>query len=130
MRGKVIIEGLAKKTPRITPAYAGKSRNMLNHFRLDWDHPRLCGEKFLCGFFDVSAQGSPPPMRGKVALFLMLIYSMRITPAYAGKRIAASIHCTACRDHPRLCGEKVTGGTNPCSTTGSPPPMRGKGCHK
>ena len=65
MRGKVYAKHLQPETARITPAYAGKRLLCRRSTALVQDHPRLCGEKVLCGFFDVSAQGSPPPMRGK-----------------------------------------------------------------
>ena len=32
--------------------------------------------------------------------------SIRITPAYAGKRITMAMLVTSGKDHPRLCGEK------------------------
>ena len=50
----------------ITPAYAGKSSIVSPSSAVDWDHPRLCGEK-----------------SGKNQC--RWIYN-RITPAYAGKR--------------------------------------------
>ena len=48
MRGKV-----ARKMPewyeeRITPAYAGKSSSVASLTFPPRDHPRLCGEKWLC----------------------------------------------------------------------------------
>ena len=72
---------------RITPAYAGKSA--ADKKKLDGmeDHPRLCGEKPDWDGLDKTAQGSPPPMRGKV---LMLKYDKDVS-----------------KDHPRLCGEKL-----------------------
>ena len=89
MRGKVIIEGLAKKTPRITPAYAGKSTSPTFSAPAGRDHPRLCGEKsFLLGMA-VPATGSPPPMRGKGIAPRAAASYQRITPAYAGKRPVA-----------------------------------------
>ena len=70
---------------RITPAYAGKSRVPASN-RVDMeDHPRLCGEKFNVSFSMLSPPGSPPPMRGKELLHLILCSLVRITPAYAGK---------------------------------------------
>ena len=66
MRGKVIIEGLAKKTPRITPAYAGKRGRSGVAPKAVEDHPRLCGEKLSAEPDKHHRRGSPPPMRGKV----------------------------------------------------------------
>ena len=53
----------------------------------------------------------------------------RITPAYAGKSIGLLIALTVSRDHPRLCGEKVLVMMRKLLGSGSPPPMRGKGCY-
>ena len=72
---------------RITPAYAGK------RFRFEcsqcrfWDHPRLCGEKSFVPSSFFALSGSPPPMRGKVYDAIDTMRLMRITPAYAGKRV-------------------------------------------
>ena len=111
---------------RITPAYAGKRTNK-NLVRLfNKDHPRLCGEKLSGTVTPKTDSGSPPPMRGKAPLWLGIKISDGITPAYAGKSQILWISDRSQEDHPRLCGEKVTGEINRCSTTGSPPPMRGK----
>ena len=65
-------------------------------------------------------------MRGKVKSEKMDLVQFRITPAYAGKRMAQLRRFKKLQDHPRLCGEKnqiiaVCG-----IVVGSPPPMRGK----
>ena len=70
--------------------------------------------------------GSPPPMRGKAAFVAFNIVTMRITPAYAGKRNHFSIYHAGNRDHPRLCGEKFLTTEKISLMLGSPPPMRGK----
>ena len=70
---------------RITPAHAGKSsypRKILGYKR---DHPRACGEKKGKKHRDEVLVGSPPRMRGKDRLLLMLNDSPGITPAHAGK---------------------------------------------
>ena len=45
-------------------------------------------------------------MRGKVKDLRNGLGLERITPAYAGKRVAAQIFRNLNRDHPRVCGEK------------------------
>ena len=45
MRGKVFLAPLVLSVIRITPAYAGKSTQILWNCFFDQDHPRLCGEK-------------------------------------------------------------------------------------
>ena len=66
MRGKALTTIVLFIFFRITPAYAGKSDVVPDHFEITWDHPRLCGEKFRIHSFITCQPG--------------------ITPAYAGKR--------------------------------------------
>ena len=70
--------------------------------------------------------GSPPPMRGKVGGDTFEAGNVRITPAYAGKRIRQYSVRGAAQDHPRLCGEKGIYNISWKDRKGSPPPMRGK----
>ena len=89
MRGKVG-GGMRFKFPfGITPAYAGKSRRRVQEWRIQRDHPRLCGEKFCVQTGRRRDTGSPPPMRGKAYFLYFMDVVFRITPAYAGK----SRHC-------------------------------------
>ena len=86
MRGKDLANQFFCDIYGITPAYAGKSGNHNAERRPEWDHPRVCGEKI-----DHMAQygpvlGSPPRMRGKVAVVRSKLKRAGITPAYAGKR--------------------------------------------
>ena len=110
----------------ITPAYAGKRWQRLPPRSEQQDHPRLCGEKSPLKSPLVARIGSPPPMRGKVGGKDESSYALRITPAYAGKRGDLRHYPLAGGDHPRLCGEKVTGYGTLSQSWGSPPPMRGK----
>ena len=85
MRGKDAAVLAAVHTPRITPAYAGKSGNVDHDYSYIEDHPRLCGEKkYLCAWHN-GGRGSPPPMRGKEGLSKRQRNYFGITPAYAGK---------------------------------------------
>ena len=86
MRGKGITEGEHKKQCRITPAYAGKRDEAFYQTDDIWDHPRLCGEKFSVTPIFPETVGSPPPMRGKATVLVLLSAPKGITPAYAGKR--------------------------------------------
>ena len=86
MRGKEISFERYHALNRITPAYAGKSREDLKHGLAKKDHPRLCGEKAENCHNIVKIQGSPPPMRGKGRGRAAAFSDYRITPAYAGKR--------------------------------------------
>ena len=88
--------------------------------------PRLFGEKQFGAPNPDVTQGSPPPMRGKVALFERTPHELRITPAYAGKSAQVRQCQGSSRDHPRLCGEKTLNRKGQTRNLGSPPPMRGK----
>ena len=127
MRGK-------EKSPKkpvmargITPAYAGKSRAGVCIVGDFGDHPRVCGEKDTNQITLTRGQGSPPRMRGKVKLRPSPAGGGRITPAYAGKRVADDHLYGAQWDHPRVCGEKDGLNLILLGITGSPPRMRGKG---
>ena len=92
---------------------------------MDWDHPRVRGEKlFISPAIDL-ARGSPPRMQGKGQQHVLPGQLDGITPAHAGKR------CTDLRlrphtgDHPRACGEKEPFLCMPKCRWGSPPRMRG-----
>ena len=85
MRGKEIRRQLPLSRGRITPAYAGKSTSMNAFCHNIRDHPRLCGEKLWTLVKRLSQRGSPPPMRGKVAVCGVFRTDGGITPAYAGK---------------------------------------------
>ena len=75
MRGKVISTAAFVAYGGITPAYAGKSSGESKSL-------------LICS-------GSPPPMRGKVAISDKGTHTARITPAYAGKRKVYTSECWA-----------------------------------
>ena len=65
-------------------------------------------------------------MRGKGTSGRLAFVVLRITPAYAGKSFKNSKFSRVAQDHPRLCGEKGSPSLYSRSSSGSPPPMRGK----
>ena len=69
-------------------------------------------------------------MRGKVGGDGLETGNVRITPAYAGKSQSRGNAVCVRKDHPRLCGEKVTVAVPLIPYSGSPPPMRGKDPHR
>ena len=94
--------------------------------RKSQDHPRVCGEKYSFAHFFSPSLGSPPRVRGK-ALFLRSQFPKpRITPACAGKRFLPPVRLPALRDHPRVCGEKLSCSSICSFRVGSPPRVRGK----
>ena len=126
MRGKDIRTADSMPCTRITPAYAGKSQRRVQEWRIQRDHPRLCGEKTTALRESRSLWGSPPPMRGKVIFRSGRRSKVRITPAYAGKSCGMIAKQPPLEDHPRLCGEKCPVCQWRRAQKGSPPPMRGK----
>ena len=87
----------------------------------------MCGEKIFCPFGGGWKNGgSPPRMRGKVTTFFAIVAIVGITPAYAGKSTPLLLPKTFCRDHPRVCGEKLRKEEARETGLGSPPRMRGK----
>ena len=126
MRGKAFQMRSFADILRITPAYAGKSSSTVRAGSGCWDHPRVCGEKAENLFLFTSTRGSPPRMRGKDVHHLPAVPSAGITPAYAGKRQRRGAGLGPGKDHPRVCGEKVTRTKEKPPLWGSPPRMRGK----
>ena len=107
-RGKAVKFRCTCGLQRITPAWAGKSY-VFGPFRPgSWDHPRVGGEKQIGGDNGLDKQGSPPRGRGKGMLVGHSVISIRITPAWAGKRARFSGVWLLSRDHPRVGGEKFS----------------------
>ena len=86
VRGKVLIQRWGYIPARITPACAGKSKAIRSVDQIVEDHPRMCGEKIRELKYKYLHLGSPPHVRGKVAHDEIVIASVGITPACAGKR--------------------------------------------
>ena len=127
MRGKDDNLDVTEVVGWITPAYAGKSAGVSACCALLWDHPRVCGEKDALSFVRANHQGSPPRVRGKVRRGHLQHAAHGITPAYAGKRPLTVCWRWQKRDHPRVCGEKMSTSTPLSGSRGSPPRVRGKG---
>ena len=126
MRGKEHKQEALMLSEGITPAYAGKSYPAGAGVGISQDHPRVCGEKLPCVLFLVSASGSPPRMRGKAKKVDAQNLHQGNTPAYAGKSGLSSKNILQVKDHPRVCGEKISSARSLMLRAGSPPRMRGK----
>ena len=90
------------------------------------DRPRLRGEKSSMARLRSGIRGSPPLARGKVQPRHDGVRKYGITPACAGKSARKPCCPSACRDHPRLRGEKKSLIWERSSRIGSPPLARGK----
>ena len=108
MRGKALCLKGSRLDAGITPAYAGKRISCSSICPPGRDHPRVCGEKTDLTFALIRVKGSPPRMRGKELSSIVKLPPHRITPAYAGKRSEAELASEGIKDHPRVCGEKIT----------------------
>ena len=129
VRGKERLLPEKHTSSGITPAYAGKRCTRRPVQRMQRDHPRVCGEK-VCGIWlKCASLGSPPRVRGKETLPEFLHVLIGITPAYAGKSLRFLRACLRRRDHPRVCGEKISASAIIKIARGSPPRMRGKAQH-
>ena len=126
MRGKVKDALLDCPQRGITPAYAGKRGIKLSIASMIWDHPRVCGEKFLAPWPLPMMLGSPPRMRGKGPDPAGCSTHTGITPAYAGKSMGEGFLQARKGDHPRVCGEKPFLFYGGSSDSGSSPRVRGK----
>ena len=99
VRGKVSAGKILLHDGGITPAYAGKRGSGSLPRSCRRDHPRVCGEKPFRSNHSTTSEGSPPRMRGKGPAGQILVVSVGITPACAGKRIKL-------RKRHSICGEK------------------------
>ena len=126
MRGKAVDCPFSLPLVGITPAYAGKSTKQAKQQDKARDHPRVCGEKSPQSSVNCTMEGLPPRMRGKVISSLQCDFLSGIIPACAGKSFWPCTVLPRCRDHPRVCGEKLKDGRNVRRILGSPPRMRGK----
>ena len=86
MRGKGVSLSGHISVKRITPACAGKSHVFPRSAQVQWDHPRVCGEKKKAEEMGATTKGSPPRVRGKAFHPVGRDVGVGITPAYAGKR--------------------------------------------
>ena len=89
VRGKVRRDAGDSGFVGITPACAGKSWEKVIYWDTDRDHPRMCGEKWLARFKPFATRGSPPHVRGKGVVHILVPEPLGITPAYAGKSSCA-----------------------------------------
>ena len=126
MRGKGVQPRDKRVAVGITPACAGKRGQPPSGPCCRWDHPRVCGEKSMMSRVVFCTVGSPPRVRGKVQLQPWQPTALGITPAYAGKSRSQPRTAPRHRDHPRVCGEKMSRPPAKTRTPGLPPRMRGK----
>ena len=86
----------------------------------------MCGENQPSSPSSFGRAGSPPRVRGKLALGGERPFRSGITPACAGKTLFWQGCFPELEDHPRVCGENNPPRSNISSSLGSPPRVRGK----
>ena len=106
-RGKGVNVNCSADDIGITPAWAGKRSQVAAALQSGWDHPRIGGEKSGLHRKRPHQRGSPPRGRGKVALVVVPVGAVGITPAWAGKSERPPFCYVRGRDHPRVGGEKT-----------------------
>ena len=119
-------ESLAGRVGRgIIPAHAGNTKRLSTFSRRTGDHPRACGEHSMSLSRLMPWRGSSPRMRGTPLHDAYIGGFMGIIPAHAGNT-RCETRCTAPRrDHPRACGEHLSGDAAAFDRQGSSPRMRG-----
>ena len=70
---------------RITPACAGKTASSSVRRIVSRDHPRVCGKNMANFEISFRILGSPPRVREKRGLAMLISETTGITPACAGK---------------------------------------------
>ena len=126
MRGKHETHAAFFAGARITPACAGKTVFYSSLPSENRDHPRVCGENFPGVPSVKTTVGSPPRVRGKRCILKPCVTNKGITPACAGKTDNHFIVHVHHEDHPRVCGENLSGYWKSRKIKGSPPRVRGK----
>ena len=109
----------------IIPAYAGNTDERVRREYSHRDHPRVCGEHGRIVTINGNVKGSSPRMRGTRWSLSAVPCIPGIIPAYAGNTRIQPRMEFGVRDHPRVCGEHVTGGLTDAFNLGSSPRMRG-----
>ena len=125
MRGALGQERGDFSDSRIIPADAGSTSSSAKPTIPNGDHPRGCGEHPQQRQEREPHPGSSPRMRGAQLAWPQMAIPLGIIPADAGSTYLRSRSSSACRDHPRGCGEHVGGALLVVGLRGSSPRMRG-----
>ena len=125
VRGTGLCGVLVRNGVGITPACAGNSVSYTPHPPGFWDHPRVCGEQFICICILHTYTGSPPRVRGTAVYAVVNAVKSGITPACAGNSEDTLNKWCKEKDHPRVCGEQSIAYRQASMWWGSPPRVRG-----
>ena len=109
----------------IIPACAGSTHSTAYPDNPWRDHPRMCGEHRLHGLHLFVREGSSPHVRGALRIARTIASPLGIIPACAGSTSVGNLVVPLDRDHPRMCGEHMTGFAQGLNNGGSSPHVRG-----
>ena len=126
VRGKRCAGRRFSNASRLTPACAGKTSRTSHSRPGRAAHPRVCGENSAPASAMLTAEGSPPRVRGKQAGQVRHERGRGLTPACAGKTPRTPNGWKRKRAHPRVCGENGWAFDTGFEPAGSPPRVRGK----
>ena len=108
----------------ITPAHAGKTTRIAQIIARKQDHPRSRGKDLPQYSIWLFRLGSPPLTRERRFSEFLLYFSIRITPAHAGKTSARLGATPQSQDHPRSRGKDIKARRCKSRPRGSPPLTR------
>ncbi len=126
MRGRRVVPPAIPVTVRNTPAHAGKTKRTQEEIRIEWKHPRACGEDGIWEVLPIRNRETPPRMRGRLRRRDRRIHCRGNTPAHAGKTTPVSTTTRTDKKHPRACGEDATANFSSFASLETPPRMRGR----
>ena len=107
VRGKRCAGRRFSNASRLTPACAGKTSRTSHSRPGRAAHPRVCGANSAPASAMLTAEGSPPRVRGKQAGQVRHERGRGLTPACAGKTPRTPNGWKRKRAHPRVCGENA-----------------------
>ena len=117
-----------RRSVRLIPALAGKTRARQSRLRRRGAHPRAGGENGWALHSSETGRGSSPRWRGKPGVKLTRLGDVRLIPALAGKTPRDRPPPRHAQAHPRAGGENHGGGHMSGRRSGSSPRWRGKRC--
>ena len=127
-RGKLGARPAGAGSPRLIPAWAGKTAFIISVLKARGAHPRVGGENMVTAYNTRTRVGSSPRGRGKPTTPKGTPMNRGLIPAWAGKTLTIRRASTAHEAHPRVGGENSPTSRPQAHPRGSSPRGRGKRC--
>ena len=112
----------------ITSACAEQTTTIRANDRGYEDHLRVCGADFTLMWATVMFAGSPPRVRSRLIVHVLMTVYAGITSACAEQTSGTSRAWVARGDHLRVCGADLCSFRSLCTGLGSPPRVRSRQC--